>query len=189
MKALAPIFLCLLLAACATPIRSTVDGYGEAPLARSEPLFFDREAVPLPDKPIADSCRDAARDNKIPVSVEPCAKCRRVEVRALLKGTSQAVRSSGPSFGTSVGFGLGGATGLGIGMGSGNTSSHPETERVIEIGIFDGKNLLRSITARSVGRDNSVSAVAYEMCAAAFRDYPKNLRGKVYEVKPGEKPE
>jgi hypothetical protein len=72
-------------------------------------------------------------------------------------------------------------------MGSGNTRSYPETERVIDIGIFEGssKRLLRTITARSVGRDNSVAAVAREMCVAAFRDYPDNLRGKVYEVKPG----
>lgn len=179
----------ILLASCATPIRSTVDGYGEAPLSRSAPLFFDREALPLAEKPVADSCREAARDSRIPVSSSPCPECKRVEVRGMLKGTSQAVRSSGPSFGSSIGFGIGGGTGLGFGLGSGNTSSHPETERVIEIGVFDGKNLLRTITARSVGRDNSVAAVAYEMCRAAFRDYPENLRGKEYAVKPGEKPE
>lgn len=189
MKAYYLLFCAFLLTACATPIRSTVDGYGEAPLSREAPLFFDREASSLAEKPIADSCRDAARDNKIPVSSEPCLECKRVEVRGLLKGTSQAVRSSGPSFGTSIGFGMGGGTGLGLGVGSGSTSSYPETERVIEIGIFDGKNLLRSITARSLGRDNSVSAVAYEMCSAAFRDYPENIRGKEYAVKPGEKPE
>jgi hypothetical protein len=181
--------LSLFLAACATPIRSTVDGYGEAPLSRSAPLFFDREASPLAEKPIADSCREAARDNKIPVSASLCPDCKRVEVHSRLAGTSQAVSSSGPSFGTSIGFGVGGGTGLGFGLGSGNTRSQPETERVIDIGVFEGKKLLRTITARSLGRDNSVSAVAYEMCSAAFRDYPENLRGKEYAVKPGEKPE
>jgi hypothetical protein len=166
-----------------------VDGYGEAPLSRGDPLFFDREALPLAEKPIADSCRDAAKDSKIPVSNQPCPECKRVEVRARLAGTSQAVSSSGPSFGTSIGFGIGGGTGLGLGVGSGSTRSHEETERVIDIGVFEGKKLVRTITARSVGRDNSVSAVAYEMCSAAFRDYPANLKGKVYSVKPGEKPE
>lgn len=189
MKARYLAILPLALIACATPIRSTVDGYGEAPLARSTPLFFDRESLPLAEKPISDSCRDAARDHKIPVASHACAECKRVEVRSRLTGTSQAVSSSGPSFGTSIGFGLGGGTGLGLGLGSGGARSHEETERVIDIGIFEGKKLLRTITARSVGRDNSVAAVAYEMCSAAFRDYPENLRGKVYNVKPGEKPE
>jgi len=66
-------------------------------------------------------------------------------------------------------------------------SSREETQRIIEIGIFEGStNLIRTITTRSVGRDNSVAAVAYEMCVAAFRDFPANLKGKVYKVKPGE---
>lgn len=172
---------------CATPIRSTVDGYGEAPLDMQAPLYFDREAVPLAEKPIVDACREAAQALKLNVSDKLCPSCKRVEVRSRLAGTSQAVTSTGPAFGTSIGI-LGGGTGFGLGVGSGNTTSHPESERVIEIGIFEGKskNLLRTISARSVGRDNSVPAVAREMCVAAFRDYPNNLRGKVYEVKPGE---
>lgn len=175
------------LAGCATPVRSTVDGYGETPLAISDPLYFDREALPLAEKPISDACRDAARSLKLNVSDQLCPDCKRVEVRARLAGTTQAVSSSGPAFGTSFGI-LGGGAGFGLGVGSGNTRSHPESERVIEIGIFQGKtkNLVRAITVRSVGRDNSVPAVASEMCVAAFRDYPNNLRGKVYEVKPGE---
>lgn len=44
---------------------------------------------------------------------------------------------------------------------------------------------IHSITVRSLGRGQSVAAVAYEMCFAAFQDYHQNLRGKVYEVKPG----
>jgi hypothetical protein len=183
MKAL--ICFALFLTSCATPIRSTVDGYGEAPLARGDSLFFDRESLPLAEKPISDSCREAARDSKIPVSAQLCPECKRVEVRARLAGTTQAVSSSGPSFGTSIGFGVGGGSGLGLGLGSSNIRSYQETERVIDIGIFEGSKPVRSITARSLGRDNSVSAVAYEMCTAAFRDYPENLRGKVYEVKPG----
>lgn len=183
------LFCCLFLASCATPIRSTVDGYGEGPLSRTEPLFFDRDILPLAERPIADSCREAARDSNIAISAEPCPDCRRVEVRSRLAGTTQAISSTGPSFGTSIGFGLGGSTGLGLGVGSGSTRSQPETERVIDIGIFGGKKLLRTITARSLGRSNSVSAVAYEMCRAAFRDYPENIRGKEYAVKPGEKPE
>lgn len=183
--------ICLLalltLGGCATPIRSTVDGYGEAPIAASDPLFFDRDSLPLGERPISDSCREAASALGLKVSTEPCAACKRVEVRSRLSGTTQAVSSSGPSFGTSVGFGLGGSTGFGLGVGSNNVRSRAETERVIDIGIFGkGKDLLRTITARSVGPANSVAAVAYEMCYAAFRDYPANLKGKVYEIKPGQ---
>lgn len=178
--------LSFLLAGCATPIRSTVDGYGEAPLAQTDPLYFDREALPLAERPIADSCRKAASDLKLHVSDQPCPECKRVEVRSRLTGTSQGLRG-GSGFGTSVGL-MGGSTAFGLGFGSGGARTEDKTERVIEIGIFDGKSkkLLRSISSRSVGRDNSVAAVAYEMCVAAFKDYPANLKGKVYEIKPGE---
>ena len=179
------LILVFLLAGCATPIRSTVDGYGEAPLGREEPLFFDRESLPLAERPISDPCRDAARDLKLSVRDQPCPDCRRVEVRSRLAGTTQAIRS-GPSFGTSVGL-FGGGTAFGVGVGTGSAESRPETERIIEIQIFatGARDPLRTISTRSLGRDNSVSAVAYEMCVAALRDYPANLKGKVYDVKPG----
>lgn len=183
MKSQAFPLLFLLLAGCATPIRSTVDGYGEVPITRGDPLYFDRDSLPLAEKPISDACRDAARSAGLRVSDKPCAECKRVEVRARLAGTSQAVRSS-PGFGTSVGM-VGGSTAFGLGFGGGDTESHPESERVIDIGIFaDSKKPVRTITARSVGRENSISAVASEMCAAAFQDYPANLKGKVYAIKP-----
>jgi hypothetical protein len=177
----------LLLTGCAATVRSTVDGYGESPLSRADPLYFDREALPLAERPVSDSCRDAAKALGLTVENALCPACRRVEVRARLAGTTQAIRS-GPTFGTSFGL-LGGASGFGVGLGTGNTRSEEQAERVIEVGIFErgAKNLLRTITTRSIGRENSVPAVAYEMCIAAFREYPQNLKGKEYSVKTGAK--
>ena len=184
-----PFVSCLIvlaLGACAAPVRSTVDGYGEKPLATQDPLYFDREASPLAERPVADACREAAKNLGLNVVEKPCSACHRVEVRAKLAGTTQAIRS-GPGFGTSFGL-LGGAGGFGLGVGTGNTRSEEQAERVVELGVFEpgSKKLARTITARSIGRQNSVPAVAYEMCFAAFRDYPQNIRGKEYDVKPGE---
>jgi hypothetical protein len=178
------VLLPALLTACATPVRSTVEGYGEGSLQKSDPLYFDREGIPLAERPVADACKKAARDAAIPVQEAPCSACKRVQVRSRLAGTTSEL-SSGPGFGTSVGFG-GGGTGLGIGFGSGGIRSRPQTERVIEIGIFDAneKEPRHIVSVRSLGRDNSVSAVAYEMCVAAFRDYPANLKGKEYAISP-----
>lgn len=179
--------LCLaiaLLPACAASVRSTVDGYGDQALARTEPLYFDRESLPLPDRPVSDSCREAARKLQLNVADQACPECRRVEVHARLAGTTQAIREIGPTFGTS--FSVFGGSGFGMGLGTGsNVRSEDRAERVIEIAIFDGKKPLRMISARILGRENSVPAVAYEMCLAAFRDYPANVKGKEYAVKAG----
>jgi hypothetical protein len=185
MRGFSLLCLCLFFAGCAAPIRSTVDGYGESPLAKSTPLYFDREALPLPERPVSDACAAAAREEGISVSDRFCPVCKRVVVRSHLGGVSQVVTTA-PGFGTSVGV-IGGATAFGLGFGGGRPESHGESERVIEIGIDEGegKNPLRTLTVRSLGPENSVSAVAREMCLAAFQDYPRNLRGKVYEVKPG----
>jgi hypothetical protein len=162
-----------------------VDDYGESPLAKSTPLYFDREALPLSERPVSDSCAEAAKEEGIPVSDRFCPVCKRVVVRSHLGGVSQVVTTQ-PGFGTSVGV-IGGATAFGLGFGGGNTESHGESERVIEIGIYEGdaKDPLRTLTVRSLGPENSVPAVAREMCLAAFQDYPENLRGKVYKIKPG----
>ena len=172
------------LAACSTPpIRSTVDGYGEGDLNKTDAFYFDREGLPLLEKPISDSCRMAANEAGLKTVDTACPACRRVEVHARIESAQQKIRSS-PSVGTSVGF-FGGYSGLGLGFGSGNNvRSEDQAARVIEVNIFvgDAKKPMRSIVARSIGRDNSVAAVAHEMCTAAFQDFPQNISGKVYDV-------
>ena len=166
------------------PLRATVDSYGEERLDRSLNYSFNLKNLTLLEKQAAQDCGLAAKEAQLKIMEQTCADCIPIELHTRLVGTEQVVRSS-PGFGSSFGFFGGGGLGLGIGTGS-NVRSSPESQREINL-IFYADSMLkkniREIQVRSAGRENSVSAVAYEMCQAAFRDFPQNVKGKYYEVK------
>lgn len=173
-----------LFAACSSPpVRSTVDAFGEKPVEKSARHAFVKPSQELLEQQATQSCAQAARDAGVTVAEGECADCLQVQVRTRLAGTQQVIRST-PGWGASWGI-FGGGSAVGLGYGSGSTTSHTEAGREIQVQIFEDaalKKPLREIQVRSVGRENSVVAVAYEMCSAAFRDYPRNLSGAVYEI-------
>ena len=175
--------------ACAgPPVRSTVDAYGEIPIERTQSLCFVRDASELRDRPIADSCRDAARDAGIPIAeMDKPGGCHYVVVSGHLASATRDIETTGSAFGGYSRFGgRRGGWGPGFGMGYGTAQDSKEyADRQVSITIYADaarKNAVRSIDIRSSGAQSSVPAVAYEMCEAAFRDFPKNLRGQVYDT-------
>jgi len=178
------IILMLLLASCSqTPVRSTVDSYGDAEPARDVLHYFAKDGLSLLEKQASGSCEKAAKDEGVSISDHSCPDCLQVVLHARLAGTEQVIRST-PGYGGA--WGIFGNVGVGYPMGSSITSSQ-EAGREITLQFFrdsSRKEPIREIQIRSVGKQNSFTAVAYEMCQAAFRDYPKNLSGKFYEITP-----
>jgi|GEM_PF-3344941 len=184
------IFLVLLAGCSQAPVRSTVDSYGEAEpatkIGRDVPHYFAKEGLSLLEKQAAGSCETAAKDEGVSISDRACPECLQVVLHARLAGTEQVIRST-PGYGSA--WGIFGPVGVGYPVGSSITSSE-EAGREITLQFFKDsgkasrKEPIREIQIRSVGKQNSFTAVAYEMCQAAFRDYPKNLSGKFYEITP-----
>ena len=149
------IIFILFLAACAgTPIRSTVDGYGEIPVQKTEPHFFRRDVLSLQEKPVADSCKEAAVQAGINVSNNDCKDCRYVIVHSKVLATQDTLQAS-PAF---IGGGVYGPRRLGYGYGGYETNqqltNRDETGREIQIDIYQDQKLkipMRSIAVRSVG--------------------------------------
>jgi hypothetical protein len=188
MKICGFVLLILIFGACSTPtVRSTVDSYGEEKASRADPLYFNLQAASLLEKQSVIDCKEAARDSDLHIVDAPCKDCRLIEVHARLAGTDEALRST-PGFANSwAGFGRRSRFGTGL-YSTTDVQSFPVTGREIDIDVYlnslaPAKNPAREIAVRSLGSENSVSAVAYEMCKAAFRDYPENLKGRYYELK------
>jgi hypothetical protein len=175
----------LAFAGCgAVPVRSTVDAYGEPAPDESGPLCFVRDAIPLRDRPASDACREAARSRGLPVG-ERESNCTFVVASTDVAAGSTEVTQN-PSFSTSFGYGRGWGY-RGLGFGSGSTEVVEQAARTLRLEFYADRELKRprrSIIVRSSGRESSALAVAAEMCEAAFEDYPANLSGKVYEIKP-----
>lgn len=175
----------LLMSCGAAPVRSTVDAYGESGSEEGRPLCFIRDRLPLRERPIADACLEAARARGLTASFPPQNDCIFVSVTSGVVGSSQRIETS-PTVGSSVGFyGSRAVNAVGIGLGTGSTEVRNLAERELSLQFFRDSALkqpIRTIDVRSAGSENSAAAVAYEMCEAAFREYPVNLRGEVYEI-------
>jgi hypothetical protein len=188
MKTWGLILAIVTLAGCSTPtVRSTVDSYGEEKASRADPLYFNLHASSLLEKQSAIDCKEAARDSDLHVVDAPCKDCRLIEVHARLAGTSEALQSIPGFSNTWAGFGRRSRFGTGL-YSTTDVESFPVTGREIDIDVYfnslaPSKSPDREIAVRSLGPENSVNAVAYEMCEAAFRDYPENLKGRYYELK------
>lgn len=176
------------LAGCgALPVRSTVDAYGEPTADETgRPLCFVRDSIPLRDRPASDACREAARRRGLPIG-EREPNCTYVVASTdVTAGTTEVTQS--PAVSTSLAYRRGwGYRGLGVGLGSGSTEIVEQAARTLRLEFYADRELKqarRSILVRSSGRESSALAVANEMCEAAFQDYPANLSGKVYEIKP-----
>ena len=181
---LAFLSLSTLIACSQAPVRSTVESYGEAGFDRNRTYYFELKSLSLLEKQSAEECKLAAKAAKLKVSNTLDQSVIPIEVHTKNLGTEQVVRSS-PGFGSSFGI-FGGSSGIGLGIGSGSdVNSSAEAGREVDLIFFsdrEEKLRAREIQIRSVGRENSVAAVAFEMCQAAFQDYPQNLKGKVYEI-------
>lgn len=175
----------ILFCACSqAPVRSTVDSYGEQSLDRNKSYFFTSTNLTLLEKQATEDCKLAARAAQLRVVETSDPRAIAIELHTKMLGAEQVIRSN-PGFGSSFGV-FGGNSGLGLGIGAGNDlTSTREVGREIDLVLYaiaEEKISVREIQIRSVGRENSVSAVAFEMCVAAFRDFPQNLKGRVYEI-------
>jgi hypothetical protein len=178
----------IVLVACSqAKVRSTVDSYGVEPLRRDQPFFFRINPSKLLEQQAIEECKRAVIDLSLKVSNDQCSDCVNVALHVRMAGTQQVIRAS-PGFGSSWGiFGANGGAGVSV---AAQATSSQEAGREISLQFFSKsatEKPLREIQVRSVGRENSVSAVAYEMCKAAFQDYPQNLEGRFYEIAPNKR--
>jgi hypothetical protein len=183
-KWLSLVVLMSVVSCSSAKVRSTVDSYGESQADRSGTYFFDLKDLALLEKQASNDCKLAAKDAGLKVSESACPGCQSVVLHMRLTGTEQILRS-GPGYGSAWGI-FGGSGGAGIGLNSGGSlQSSREAGREITLNFYSDvsrKNGIREIQIRSVGKENSVPAVAYEMCKAAFQDYPADLKGQFYEI-------
>ena len=182
------LILAVFLVSCSqAPVRSTVDSFGDRPIERQQAIYFEMSESRLLDQQAARACEEAAQAASLKIVNQPCEKCLTITVEGRMAGTQQVIRAS-PGYGSSWGvFGTNSGAGLGIAT---HATSSQEAGRELTLRFYEGndrKKPMREIQLRSVGRENSVSAVAYEMCQAAFQEYPQNIEGKFYEIKRREK--
>lgn len=169
---------------CSTPaVRSTVDSFGDRPIDRGAPHVFERAGPELLEQQATESCATAAKQAAVNVFEGECKDCVHVRIGTRLVGTQQVIRTS-PGWGGSYGM-WGPNSAVGVGYSEPVTSAYQEAGREITLQFFQDKEMkrpIREIQVRSVGPENSVIAVAHEMCLAAFKEYPLNLAGAIYEI-------
>jgi hypothetical protein len=179
------VFILVFLSGCAnSPVRATVDSYGDAGTLRATPLSFEVTNSTATEKKVAKECEKAAFAAGLKVYPEPCAECSQIVVYARVIGTKEVINAS-PLY-TSPGGNFGDERAIGTGLIEGEnvraqTQSVREMTLVISHEGTHGKPI-RQILITSSGKQNSVDAVAYEMCKAAFMEYPENLKQKLYQV-------
>ena len=184
------IFSFLVLNACAQlPVQSSVDSSGDlssaAGSAKAQVLFFESADNEADDFQTVKECRRAAQFLGLNTADQKCPQCTKVSVKTKVSSADPVVTSA-PRLMSSGGM-FGDERSLGNGLANRESiRSSAQANREIFLSMYPYNGDVKSsreISVKSIGSGAQISAVAYEMCQAAFKDYPENLSNKRYDIK------
>lgn len=179
-----------LLNACSQiPVQTSVDSSGEIAggntAAKNQVFYFESVDRVADDFQTLKECRRAAQFLGFNTADQKCPQCTRVVIKTKVSSADPVVTSA-PRLMSSGGM-FGDERSIGNGLANRESiRSSAQANREIDLTIFPYNGDVkasREIAVRSTGSGAQISAVAFEMCEAAFKDYPENLSGRRYDIK------